>query len=257
MKKTKKSFGLASITNKLNIPPASHSHWQQARVWDRWQEEYRPRVGSFYQAQRVKVANYVAHLDGPLSVLELCCGTGRLAFDLLSSDNVARLTVIDISPQAMATLHRRLAEHPRVSRLQAGTANVLTFVTWPPAATFDVVICIDALPNLSWSALSDFFQQITRLLTPGGHFVGNYLSSESIDAHTTRKHGRLGYWRIYSRLLLGQILGRVRPSLAGQKGLLRTGTAYRTDLQALLEPAFTIEQFETDVYHWFTAVPKE
>lgn len=253
----KKAVGLATLTNRLNVPQDSNRHWQTARVWDRWQEESRPRVGLAYAAQRQKTAALVDSRDGPLTVLELCCGTGRLAFDLLNNPSVAHLFEVDISPAAIARLQTQLQPHPRLSSLDAWVANVLQLPTAPNRRRFDVIICLDALPNLSWSALPGLFEQVALMLKPGGLFVGNYLSSENIDAHMANKHGRLGYWRIVGRLLLGTLLTRVRPSLAGQKGLLRTGTAYRADLQALLEARFTLRQFETGVYHWFAASPRE
>lgn len=253
----KKAIGLAALTNRLNVPQDSNRHWQTARVWDRWLEESRPRVGLAYAAQRQKTAALVAALDSPLTVLELCCGTGRLAFDLLHSPNVAHLFEVDISPAAIDRLQTQLQAHPRQLSLEAWVGNVLQLPAAPNRQRFDVIICLDALPNLSWSALPGLFEQVSLMLKPGGLFVGNYLSSENIDAHTANKHGQLGYWRIVGRLLLGTLLSRVRPSLAGQKGLLRTGTAYRADVQQLLEASFTVRHLETGVYHWFAATPRE
>ncbi len=253
----KKAIGLATLTNRLNVPQDSNRHWQTARVWDRWQEESRPRVGPAYTDQRQKTTALVDALDGPLTVLELCCGTGRQAFDLLHSPNVARLFEVDISPAAIERLQSQLLPHPRRAAMGAWVGNALQLPTTPNRRRFDVIICLDALPNLSWAALPGLFAQVSLLLKPGGLFVGNYLSSENIDAHTANKHGRVGYWRIVGRLMLGTLLSRVQPSLAGQKGLLRTGTAYRADVQQLLEARFTVRALESGVYHWFAASPKE
>ncbi len=253
----KAQFGLAILTNKLEIPRHGDAHWKHARVWDRWQEEGRASVGAAYRQQRIKVIDYIGALHGPLDVLELCCGTGRLAHDLLDNNNISRLYTVDISPQAINLLQQHLQAHPRAVVLRAGVANVLEFVTWPPPNQFDVVICTDALPNISWSDLPPLFHHINRMTKPAGRFVGNYLSSETIDAHTTRKHGAAGYYRIYSRLVMGKLLNRIRSSLAGQKGLLRTGTAFKADLTGLLESHFTIDRIESDVYHWFAALPKK
>jgi len=239
------------------VPDTAPVHWEKLRIWDRWQEESRPKVGAAYQAQREKVVNYITGLDKPVTVLELCCGTGRLAFDLLNCQNVIRLQAIDLSPRAIATLNDRLREHPRAAILEAEVANVLQFGSWSPRAPIDVIICIDALPNLSWSMLPELFQRIASVLKPGGCFIGNYLSSENIDAHTARKHGRLGYLRIYGRLMLGQALSFLNPAWVGEKGLIRTGTVYRKELVNLLEQYFEIDRLHTDSYHWFAAVRKE
>jgi SAM-dependent methyltransferase len=252
----KKLFGLAGYTNRLNPPIGSASHWANERVWDRWQEESRPRVGVVYQQQREKVARYLADLSAPVTVLELCCGTGRLAYTLLSEENVTRYCAVDINPQAIARLQEKLKTHPRTDILQAEIANVLEPDTWRYARPFDIIICLDALHNLPWASLSTIFERAADSLAPGGRFVGNYLSSENIDAHTINKHGRWGYWRIYGRLLLGKILTYVHPALAGKKGMLRTGTIYRPELTALLEQFFTVEQLETGIYHWFVAAKK-
>jgi len=253
---SKKLIGLAGFTNRLNPPTGSASHWANARVWDRWQEESRPRVGVVYQQQRENVARYLAGLSQPVTVLELCCGTGRLAYNLLSEENITRYYAVDINPQAIARLQEKLKMHPRVDILEAGIVNVLEPDTWRYSRRFDVIICMDALPNLPWTTLPSIFEQVADQLVPGGRFIGNYLSSENIDAHTINKHGRWGYWRIYGRLFLGKILTYVDPSLAGKKGLLRTGTIYRPELTQLLEQFFIVEQLDTGIYHWFVAVKK-
>lgn len=252
----KKLFGLAGYTNRLNPPTGSAAHWANERVWDRWQEESRPRVGVVYQQQREKVARYLAGLPAPVTVLELCCGTGRLAYSLLSEENITAYRAVDINPQAIARLQEKLETHPRAGILQAEIGNVLEPATWRSARPVNVIICLDALHNLPWASLPAIFEQAAGLLGPGGRFIGNYLSSENIDAHTINKHGRRGYWRVYGRLLLGKILTYVHPALAGKKGMLRTGTIYRQELTALLEQFFTIEQLETGIYHWFVAAKK-
>ena len=249
----KRRIGIAALTDRLVIPEAGPVHWAESRIWDRWQEESRHRVGPIYQAQRKKVVDYLAHLSKPVTVLELCCGTGRLAHDLLGLENVTQLCAVDISPRAIAMLQTRLQDHPRASILQAEVANVLESNTWPGQDRYDVAICLDALPNLSWSRLPSVFQQINASLKPDGCFIGNYLSSENIDAHMTRKHGQLGYLRIYGRLLAGKMLARINPPRAGASGLLRTGTIFRDELAEQLAQFFTIEQLETGTYHWFVA----
>ena len=251
----KNPVGLAAITNQLDVPEKSSAHWQQARVWDRWNEEQRPRVGPTYQAQRQNVARFIASLNGPLTVRELCCGTGRLASDLLDNPNVTRLYEVDISPPAIHRLLQQLQPHPRAAMMNAWVGNVMELPATANHRRFDVVICIDALPNLPWSTLPTLFQNLAAMLKPTGYFVGNYLSSENIDAHTANKHGRWGYWRIYGRLMLGKLLTQLRPAVAGQKGLLRTGTAYQANLQTLLAKSFTVQKIETGVYHWFVAAP--
>lgn len=249
----KKALGIARLTHRLAIPAASTAHWEQARIWDRWQEEFHPRVGAVYQEQRDKVVNYLSRLARPLTVLELCCGTGRLAYDLLGVAHVTRLDAVDINPQAIAQVQERLQTHPRFAILKTQTANVLEFDTWAAQGPWDIIICLDALPNLPRPVLPSLWRQIALSLNPGGYFIGNYLSSENIDAHTARKHGRLGYVRVYGRLLLGKMLAYLDPAFVAQKGLLRTSTLYQEELIGLLTPVFKVACLETGTYHWFVA----
>lgn len=247
----KKAFGIARLTHKMVIPAASATHWEQARIWDRWQEEFHPRVGAVYQEQRHKVINYISRLARPVTVLELCCGTGRLAYDLLSVAHVTRVDAVDINPQAMVQVKERLQTHPRFTILRTHVANILDFDAWATQGPWDVIICLDALPNLPRPALPALFRQISSSLHSGGCFIGNYLSSENIDAHTARKHGRLGYLRIYGRLLLGKTLAYINPTFVAQKGFLRTSTLYQDELINQLTPVFKVERLETGSYHWF------
>jgi len=108
----------------------------------------------------------LADLDGgaALTVVDLGGGTGGVATELAERGH--RVTVIDPSPDALASLERRTAElglTDRISGLQGDAGNLADLV---PADSADLVLCHRVLDVVDSPA--DALAAVNRTLRPGG-----------------------------------------------------------------------------------------
>jgi demethylmenaquinone methyltransferase/2-methoxy-6-polyprenyl-1,4-benzoquinol methylase len=103
--------------------------------------------------------------QGPLRVLDLCCGTGDLAFLAEDAGGDARVTGADFTLPMLLVAMRRRAEGRRRSRFVQADALRLPFRD----AAFDAVTIGYGLRNIAdpESALAE----MRRLLAPGGRVV--------------------------------------------------------------------------------------
>lgn len=108
----------------------------------------------------------LADLDGAaaLTVIDLGGGTGGVATALAERGH--RVTVIDPSPDALASLERRTAElglADRINGLQGDAGNLADLV---PAGSADLVLCHRVLDVVDNPA--DALASVTGVLRPGG-----------------------------------------------------------------------------------------
>ncbi len=99
-----------------------------------------------------------AALPKAARVLDLGCGTGNLAAQLVAQDPSVRLTGIDIAPRFVATARRTV---PAAAFAQAD-AMALPF----PAATFDAALAMLVLPFPPEPATAA--AELARVVRPGG-----------------------------------------------------------------------------------------
>lgn len=104
--------------------------------------------------------------DGALlDVLDLGGGTGGDAVRLAQMGH--RVTIVDPSPDALASLHRRSTEAnlaDQVTGIQGDTADLLEHVS---AASFDLVLCHGVLEYVDDPAAA--LASVATVLRPGGH----------------------------------------------------------------------------------------
>lgn len=126
--------------------------------YDRWAPEYDDADPSTALDEPI-----VLELCGPLAgvrALDLGCGTGRYA-RLLAARGADGVVGLDLSA---GMLMRAARQGPAGAQWVLGDANLLPF----RAASFDVVVSgliLDHLPRLE-----SCFQEIARVLRPGGRF---------------------------------------------------------------------------------------
>jgi len=100
-------------------------------------------------------------------VLDVCCGTGLLAAELLARGY--RVTGVDASEAMLARARRLLGPHATLIRA--------TLPDLPLEMAFDAVTCtLDGFTYLSPAALAPTAEAIARVLRPGGWLV--------FDTHT-------------------------------------------------------------------------
>jgi demethylmenaquinone methyltransferase / 2-methoxy-6-polyprenyl-1,4-benzoquinol methylase len=141
------------------------------------------------------LARHVLSQGSVQQLLDLCCGTGEIAFQCRRLDPLLQMTLVDFCPEMVALAQakgRRLGwEGPCL----VGDAHQLPL----PDRSFDAVTCAYGLRNLHSPLIAA--REVRRVLRPGGVWAILELTR---PAHTV--------WRVLHRIYLKTlvpILGRI------------------------------------------------
>lgn len=132
----------------------------------------------FAQVEEVRRALRALPLDGK-NVLELAPGTGIWTGELCNRVN--HLTAVDASSEMIALNRRRLGDQAeKVVFIEADLFE------WFPPHEFDAVIFCFWLSHIPASRLDEFFDNIVKMLTPGGTVF--FLDSRKEHTSTADDH---------------------------------------------------------------------
>ena len=138
---------------------ASYARVGRARLWDEGNPGYSRLAGDL---QRQFVSSLVTSLPaGTPNVLDLGCGDGSLAADVLVGDIAVDWVGVDLRPEAIEAARQ---EHPTLTFVTA-SADRLPF----DSRSFDVValrVLFSSLPSRSMEAAAA--AEVRRVLRPGG-----------------------------------------------------------------------------------------
>jgi SAM-dependent methyltransferase len=128
--------------------------------WTHFANRVAPRIEDYYSGTAIGKANR--------SVLDLCCGTGQLAFYFLGQGY--RVTGVDLSAHMLQYARENASGYVDQGQAQFVQADASCFHL---NKTFGLVVSIfDALNHLDGKeALRSCFDSVFPLLVPGGYFV--------------------------------------------------------------------------------------
>ncbi len=143
----------------------------------------------FYQAIHQRLLEYV-ELKENASVLDLGCGTGRLMNRLAAKFPTVKAIGLDLSPKMLVEARARNQYRKRLIFVR-GKAEALSFAD----EQFDAVFC--TMSFLHYPHPKQVFEQVTRVLTPGGCFylVDGYRGENNFSSFIPW----IGEMRLYSR----------------------------------------------------------
>lgn len=245
------------MRHKWDLPTTVSDYWRHRRVWDRWRvESFETNTRNEHIRQRQLTIEAVrSFTQTDLRILDLCCGTGKVSADLLPLQAVREVVALDISTQALGVLTEKLADHNDRAKLTVVHADFMGEIA-PAIGEFDVIICLDALHHLP--NLSDALQRITKLLAPGGCFIGNFLPYESLATHVSAKKGRAHF--LYGNLQAKAIrrLSFIDSlwSLSGRRGLVRFLPLSATQVTSSIDAKFELLAAYSSDYLWFMTAHK-
>jgi len=106
-------------------------------------------------------------ITGPEKVLDLCAGTGDVAFAIADQAHPACVMVTDFTPEMLEVAKRKAAAHAGVTELefQLVDAQDIPF----DDASFDVVTFACGVRNLPERERN--FAEVLRVLKPGGRYI--------------------------------------------------------------------------------------
>ena len=159
-----------------------------ARRFDDWAASYdlRPLQTVLYGPVHDVVLRYAReHVRHPGMILDVGCGTGRLAARLASAYDQARVVGIDAST---GMIQNAATTVPRRSRFAAAMAERLPFAD----AVFDLVVV--TLSVAHWRDRMAGLAQISRVMTPDGSLVAAGPSAARPFPPMTRRARRSRSW---------------------------------------------------------------
>ena len=184
------------------------------QLFDLWASYYDILFPSvFYQAIHKRLLEYV-NLPREANVLDIGCGTGRLLDRLASEEPTLQATGLDFSGEMIRQARAHNRHRPRIIFLE-GNATALPFAE----NQFDAVF--NTLSFLHYDSPEQVFQQVSRVLRPGGRFYWVDITTrrqyESFSADIGVSPGGV---RFYSRAARDRLGKQVRLNCLGHHHLL-------------------------------------
>lgn len=146
-----------------------------------------PALLNAYTAEILDLLDFWQVLGPDRSVLEIGCGIGRIQAAL--APRVRESHGIDISGNMIAAAHRRCAGFANVHLSRCSGRNLAGFAE----RSFDLVLAADSFPYIYQGGrdlVSVHFDEITRVLRPGGDFVllnFSYRASRDADRRDVQR----------------------------------------------------------------------
>lgn len=168
------------------VPPQSELPGLTPEVYARWRAS---EIGATTERlERRAMLELIGEVRGK-TVLEIGCGDGALA--VLLAEHGAKVSAIDMSETMIQAARRRAKERNVDVDFQVAAAERIPF----EAEQFDIVIAMTILCFVKNA--SPVFQEIARVLRPGGRFVIGELGRWSSWALQRRIRAWLGsqLWR--------------------------------------------------------------
>ena len=236
----------------------STEYWQANR-WDRYIELGRvpQAVKTEFLRQEELTVSTIARLaagDAELRVMDLACGTGKIADSVLraaSPSGRISMTLVDFNSQTLEMARQNLTQYHNVSFLAANAYDIGDVVD----GYFDVVICLELLHHVS--DLTLLLPQIATVLKPNGLLIGNVLAAASYTEWDRLKYGWIKSRRRQLLCFLSEGVYHKSPDairrMIRRLGLARIRPLTREQLLASLEPHFDMLEIVNSYYYWFSA----
>lgn len=240
----------------MSVQFDSEEYWLK-HIWDRDVELAKASSAvrdEWRMQEELTVAAMVRIVNrhtSPVAVLDLPCGTGRIARLICDSvDSRLCLTVADVHPGVLAQLKKRVSGCDiavvRASAYDIGETH---------AGQFDVIVCLDFLHHVA--DLPRFVRAIENALRSGGILIANAFAGERFHEWETLKYGpfkaalRLTGRKI-AELVYASSPEHIR-TLIRRLGLARIAPLSETEMEGLFQHGLKKIQVVSGYYYWIEA----
>lgn len=155
-------------------------------------------VGGNYREQGAAQAKLVLDVapDGPFTLLDVGCGSGRLSHALRGEERIAYLGV-DVVPD-LIEYARRISARPDWRFETISSLNLPCPADWA-----DVIVFMSVLTHLKPAECRDYIAEAARALKPGGVVIASYLDRNH-DYH--RRNFRPAWRQRLARFLRREVM---------------------------------------------------
>ncbi len=149
-----------------------------------------------------QVKYYAGTKQHGLNVLELGGGTGITTLSILLADDDLSVLTVDNEPAMQQQAKESLLKWSTAGRLQFSATDALTALQGLETDSFDLMASAYTLHNFEHSYRKQVYQQIYRVLKPGGQFInGDRYALDDISAHTHQTQLEIAdYFRVLKEL---------------------------------------------------------
>lgn len=166
----------------MNITTKKPADWTEqdiADFWD-WQSKSVSRQHQYFTSVMAPGIVIFLKVKGLLKgkVLDYGCGAGHLLQQMIKVDHV-ELYGLDFSEDSIAVTQQRIINAPAVKQLVVATALPSPFSN----NTFDTITLIETIEHLQDAKLQETFNELYRLLKPGGKLFITTPFSEDLSRH--------------------------------------------------------------------------
>lgn len=212
------------MTSASYQPDTTRSFYNSwgANEWERLESSLENKIN--YRIHRAVLSDLVSAGD---KVLEAGAGPGRFTIELAGAG--AEVTVCDLSDVQLGINKEKVTEAGLADRVTGWHQADIVDLTRFPEASYDAVVCVGSVLSCVLDRIPDAFDQLVRLLRPGGVLIVSVTS-------------RFGYLRAS----LGQVLplAAAGGQLAAIDAAVATGdiAGVRADIDLLTTHFFTWEE---------------
>ena len=166
-------FYISGRSVTLNFSDWLDAHAKQVdwpAVTDRWMimmQQYNPVLD---EQIRTVIATLQQETSGPCRILDLGCGPGTLARQILTADERFTVVNLDVNPFWLEVCKRNLADFGKRAQLLAASFRDADWPNQVPGP-FQAVVSLTTLHSLATESYQALLNQILHILEPGSLFL--------------------------------------------------------------------------------------
>ncbi len=147
----------------------TETHWADEDFSREFRDSFEPLI--FERERHIDIVKslYSFFVRRGASVLDLGCGDGKLAQEILKADPSSKILLVDGSEDMIRAAQKRLGSYSGVSFLKASFQELMELK--PVQRGFDFALSSLAVHHLDSDEKRRFFKYVAGLLNKGGFFV--------------------------------------------------------------------------------------